>query len=102
MTTTQGRRITWQEAETLSNIQPGDYWFDPRHCWYAACPVPKDEDGFPLIATLGQHTVTEHEDGTITVSPSILVGGNYPNSPKEWAEKHTWHGFLEHGIWREC
>jgi hypothetical protein len=38
------------------------------------------------------HTITEHPDGTITVSPSILMPvGRGP----------YWHGYLEHGVWRE-
>lgn len=40
--------------------------------------------------TLGpNHKVTEHEDGTITASPSIY------DAPEGW------HGYLERGIWRE-
>lgn len=35
------------------------------------------------------HTITEHEDGTITVVPSILYHG-----------PHGWHGYLERGQWR--
>lgn len=34
-------------------------------------------------------SVIEHEDDTISVSPSILDG------------ESGWHGFLEKGIWRE-
>lgn len=37
------------------------------------------------------HTIVEHEDGTITVSPSILYHG-----------EKGWHGFLEKGVWRSC
>ncbi len=43
------------------------------------------------LGDLRKHAVTEHEDGTITVSPSILIKG-----------RTTWHGYLERGIWREC
>lgn len=43
------------------------------------------------IGTIGTHTVTEHEDGTITVSPSIAPGPRNPGG---------WHGFLERGVWR--
>lgn len=98
----KGRRITWEEAENLANVQPGDYWHDPRHGWYAACPMPRDDEGMiACLAWLKNHTVTEHEDGTITVSPSIFCGGGYPPSvPTEWAAKHTWHGWLERGEWR--
>ena len=34
----------------------------------------------------------EHEDGTITVTPSIVITTHVG----------TWHGFLERGVWREC
>jgi hypothetical protein len=94
-----GRRIYPTDFSSLEGIEPGDYWKAPEQ-WYAACPCPLDDDGMPLIAALCNHTVIEHEDGTITVSPSILVGGSYPFSPPEWAAKHTWHGWLEHGVWR--
>jgi len=46
------------------------------------------------LGDLGNHDVTEHEDGTITVSPSILV-----SNPQEG---ELYHGFLEHGVWREA
>lgn len=49
-----------------------------------------------LLGNLSSHTVLEFEDGSITVIPSILVSsGSNHAEPK-------WHGFLEHGIWREC
>ena len=59
----------------------------------------KDKDGMWFVRPPGahtggipNHTVVEHEDETITVSPSILLtDGNI-----------TVHGFLEHGIWRDC
>jgi hypothetical protein len=39
------------------------------------------------------HTITEHEDGTITASPSILYN--------PWKDgTHGWHGYLERGVWR--
>lgn len=37
--------------------------------------------------------IIEHEDNTITVSPSIKVTG---------AEGYAWHGYLKHGVWSEC
>lgn len=45
-----------------------------------------------LHANLSAHDVTEHEDGTITVSPSILVSDG----------QREWHGYLERGVWRKC
>jgi len=98
----KGRRIENPNNITSEPVQPGDYWKDGSGRWYVAAPVPRDEDGFLLIADVSTwKSVIEHQDGTITVSPSIFWGSSgYPNSPREWAEKHTWHGFLEHGIWR--
>ena len=46
------------------------------------------------IGRLTKHTVVEHEDGTITVTPSIAHG--YTDEPPER------HGFLTRGEWREC
>ena len=64
----------------------GEYgkWHDT---WWASTP-----NG--LGANLASHEVTEHADGTITVSPSILV--------TDGAAGHRWHGYLEAGVWREC
>lgn len=45
--------------------------------------------------SLRNHEVTEHEDGTITVSPSILIRTSWAGKPIEW------HGYLERGVWRE-
>ena len=52
-----------------------------------------------LLADLAKHSIVEHEDGTITVSPSILVD-NRDNRPHY--EKESYHGYLERGVWREC
>ena len=100
-----GRRIYPTDFSSLEGIQPGDYWKDPKHGWFAACPIvvagiPATENDL-LLATLCKHTVIEHENGTITVSPSILVGGDYSGiAPREWVDAHTWHGWLECGAWR--
>lgn len=70
--------------------------------------------------SIAKHTVVEHEDGTITVSPSILVytveGRVYSAEERarmveltgeEYVQRWErgrpgWHGFLERGVWREC
>lgn len=62
---------------------PGDYFFWPTAGWFAIAP-----DGQSV--GLGKHSVVEHLDKTITVSPSILVR----------SETGTWHGYLERGTWR--
>ncbi len=85
----QGRRIqpiphSWAEGECP--YQPGDYWRWGDAGWYAATPNGE-------LANLTGHTVTEHADGTITVSPSIEIKAPPPA---------YWHGFLERGVWRSC
>jgi hypothetical protein len=44
-------------------------------------------------SNLAGHDVTEHEDGTITVSPSILVSDH---------TGELWHGYLRAGVWESC
>lgn len=66
--------------------QPGDYG-KIGDTWYAMTP-----NG--LLGNLTEHEVTEHEDGTITVSPSILVTLDYKGQ--------QWHGYLHHGVWNEA
>lgn len=50
-----------------------------------------------LLANLSGHNTVEHEDGTITASPSILVRGH-----DDSGNDKQWHGYLERGVWREC
>ncbi len=83
-----GRRI-YPDAEGYLALEPGDYGKDLTGKWW--CMPPRGVNGPAAGGCLVNHTVTEHEDGTITVSPSILLPGAC-----------TYHGFLEHGQWREC
>lgn len=46
------------------------------------------------IGNLPNHDVTEHEDGTITVSPSVLMTSNRADRRR--------HGFLRKGVWEPC
>lgn len=90
----KGIRLTVLPAEEgfLSRIAatPGAYGTRDGVTWF--CTTPNG-----LLGSLGHHAVTCHEDGTITVSPSILVtGAEVCGGPK------TWHGYLERGVWREC
>lgn len=67
---------------------PGSYGYTNDQ-WY--CSTPNG-----LAGNLYKHQVIEHEDGTITVSPSILVSsGSQHKDP-------SWHGYLERGVWTEC
>lgn len=64
----------------------GDYGRHPNGTWFARPPGSQ-------LGNLSAHDVAEHEDGTITVSPSILI--------TELGDGKTWHGYLERGVWRE-
>lgn len=75
-------------TETNDLLQPGEYGkHSTNGIWYCCAPTSDD-----LLGNLSNHQITEHEDGTITVSPSILIS--------HWSGKQ-WHGYLERGIWRE-
>lgn len=71
--------------------------------WYI-----KDPNG--QIGSLGRrnHVVTEHEDGTISVTPSILADDPRPTDEQMGGAAPGaiagpgWHGFLERGVWRSC
>lgn len=77
----------------LGDLEPGQYgkvpWADGSFHWM--CRPPWKHSG----GDLSEHRVTEHEDGTITVAPSIRIqcGPGF-----SW----RWHGYLERGVWREC
>lgn len=71
-------------------LAPGDYGKSPSGEWLARPPDPEVHTG-----SLKNHEVVEHEDGTITVRPSILIQGDINGTPV------VWHGYLENGIWRE-
>jgi hypothetical protein len=84
--TTPGRRIYPNENGELVFAE-GDYGFDPRVDHWVVRPPGRHAGGIP------DHEVTEHEDGTITVRPSILLDDGSPQS---------WHGYLERGVWRQA
>lgn len=79
-----GRRCeTWTELFGC----PGGYLrgerLDGSPTWHAMTP-----NGH--LGNLGAHEVEEHEDGTITVSPSILVSDH---------TGELYHGWLRRGVW---
>lgn len=83
----QGKRVELVEQEGgFQSLAAGEYgkWKDGT--WYAETP-----NGH--TANLARHNVIEHDDGTITVTPSILVSDN---------KRDLWHGYLTRGVWREC
>lgn len=71
------------------------YWKEPDGYWLIFFPN-KEDDNLSMLGNLRSHKVEEHEDGTISVSPSILVTGR-------WGErKLSIHGFLTRGVWTEA
>jgi len=106
---TQGRRVHEQPGKGLKFDLPGDYGCievgEPERgerWWYGRLPsFTGGEDslssGVGIGGTRMGHTVVEHEDGTISVYPSILWSREHCILEKSW-----WHGYLEKGVWREC
>jgi hypothetical protein len=78
-----GRRVYTDETGHLL-LKEGDYGKDKDGLWFARPPGCH-------TGCLSNHQVIEHEDGTITVSPSIRVA--------DW--RTEWHGYLVHGEWTE-
>lgn len=77
--TEQGRRRA--DRTPIEELQPGDYC-KRGDVWWVCLPNRQ------LGRLDSRWNVTEHEDGTITVSPSIH------DAPDGW------HGWLERGVWR--
>lgn len=86
-----GRRIYPDEHGQIKFAE-GDYGRTIYDEWLARPP------GFHL-GSLSGHEVTEHEDGTISVHPSIKI--HAPGHTDE-KERVGWHGFLERGVWRQA
>lgn len=92
----QGKRT---DDIPVHELQPGNYCRLVNGTggvsWYGMTP-----NG--LLCNLTGHAVTEHEDGSITVAPSILVNGMPVRDGPTCGEPPTrWHGYLERGFWRE-
>lgn len=91
-----GRRVADQD-ESAHTFEPGDYGL-LGGVWYCRAPwqhAPGDY-GPRMQGNLSNHDVVEHEDGTITVSPSILIGPVYWGPERK---EYRWHGYLRAGVW---
>lgn len=88
MNVTAGRRLPDVAAGELPDVEDyrGAYWRDAEDTWW--CNPPVNGVG---IGRLTLHSITEHDDGTITVSPSILM---------QRGRLGSWHGYLERGVWK--
>ena len=81
----QGRRLS-DSVDHIGDAEPGDYWFyeggpgEGRVLWI--------RDPMGMFGRCAKHEVTENDDGTVTVRPSILDGG-----------RGEFHGWLTDGRW---
>lgn len=93
---TQGRRA--DDSGHVAELQPGEYCVrvDAADGERVAWVVTPNGHG---PSRLKGWCLVEHNDGTITTSPSILAHpivftGDEP-------DVGGWHGYLERGVWRE-
>jgi hypothetical protein len=106
----QGRRVEWRPGFTggfggAGRGDRGDYCLvppaiDPRGdgVWYVIDPDNRVGAIVPSV-----HQVREHDDGTITVQPSLACRAADGHSPTgdivPSAGKEGWHGWLRAGVW---
>ncbi len=76
------------DEKSIFELQAGEYSYKNGHVWLV---LPNGQGPSHLAGdgVKNPWTVEEHEDGTISLSPSILDC------------ETKWHGFLERGQWRE-
>lgn len=84
----KGKRVYAGEDGHL-RLKEGEYGFDPSVGYWCIRPPGCHAGGVP------KHTVTEHEDGTVTMAPSIVL-----YDADEKGDAVIWHGYLERGNWR--
>jgi hypothetical protein len=103
----QGRRREDTDRHDLPpEIQPGDYWKVLVDGEPALSENPENLTGtvwmfmapHGSIGTLINHTVREHDDGTI----SVVAGDGSSNSILQTGAQGSWHGYIDHGVWNEC
>lgn len=82
---TPGTLVRDWDGSTL--LQPGEYAKHPTTGHWMAC-TPNG-----MLADLRRHSWIQHDDGTISVAPSILV--------TQIHARGRWHGYLEAGTWRQ-
>jgi hypothetical protein len=75
----------YPDADGNLTLSEGDYGQDSRGVWCVR-PPGQHAGGIP------NHDVTEHDDGTITVYPSIVL--------YETDGGIAWHGYLTGGEWK--
>jgi hypothetical protein len=88
-----GTRIADRDrTHSRNDVAPGSYWravYPDGRLWAWLIVTPNG-----LRGNLMRHEVEEHEDGTITVSPSILVSRGDGSA--------EYHGWLRRGVWSDA
>lgn len=105
--TLTGRRLPVVDGRPGIPERPGDY-SGPVVGFTGDLPMVQflkpnacDEDAPPDARSIQHitsppHTFAEEADGSLTVSASISAYKHHGNGPSD-----GWHGYLEHGVWRE-
>ena len=94
---TPGKRVD-PDADSQLLLKEGEYGKRtddtrvPGGVWYVRPPGCH-------MGSLAGHKVEEHEDGTISVSPSILI--NYRDATGQPGFE-GWHGYLKRGVFEKC
>lgn len=108
------RRPDTPFGDLPAELRAGDYWRyldrktgEPKDCgddhaargnltrgvWGFVSPIDVDAMGL-----LSLHTVRENEDGTATIAPN---DGSSNSVRITRTPLSSWHGYLDHGVWRE-
>lgn len=84
-----GPKIKGRRVDGSEKFRPGDFALVDG-VWKGKPP------GLPhhAIGSFAAHEIVEHEDGTITASPSIEV-----TTVDDEGETIVWSGTLERGVW---
>lgn len=103
--TTQGRRRDWDTTRPWE-LEPGDYMYRRNEDGTIGVWVHTPGEPGHGPCALGTWDPVIHEDGTLTLSPSILarevkLGPHNDHTPGQPFIVPEWHGYLEHGVWRE-
>lgn len=78
------------------NLQPGQMSPTSKpDLWVVCCPMCGN------LGELSNHQVTENEDQTVTVSPSLVCNGSIYKAPHTY-DRCTAHYFIEHNQIRWC
>lgn len=105
--TERGPRLPWGESD--DGFAPGDYcgpiigYTGDLPAVFFLKPNARDPCAPPaacsvLHVTSPPHTFTEEADGTLTISASI---SDRRTDQKPGTPGDGWHGYLEHGVWRQ-